>query len=563
MPATTVFISYSHRDEVWKDKLLPHLQALEQAGVEMQVWHDRRIDGGDRWYPEIQDAMANAAAAILMISADFLASRFCIHEEVPFLLKQQEERGMLLIPVLLRPCVWTAHRWLKDRQMIPRDGQSVAVDFAGDLADTVFTAVAGHVWAHCEQPAALRVPATSTTDQGIIPPPVLVPWPELPPERLDLTRLPETGSALFGRDEELRLLDEAWVSSQHAGSTSIRVLAFTANGGVGKSTLVNRWLAEMSQDHFRGATQVFGWSFYSQGARHDTSASSDTFIDAALRFFGDADPTAGSPWDKGERLAHIVGGQRALLVLDGLEPLQFDHSFERGKLRDPALASLLRCLSRSSDGLCLVTTREPLVDLAERPGVTIRNLEQITPHAGRALLRAARVVGRDTELERLASQFGPHALAVSLLGVYLYQQPGHRTGPAAALEQLPGRRPIDRVLAGFEQWLGNSPEREALQLLGLFDHPADAGCLRALREAPAIPGLTDSLAGLGDGEWSGVLARLQELRLIHVFPGGPGQRSVDAHPLIREYFATRLAENPECLARRSPAPIRISLRNYA
>ena len=36
------------------------------------------------------------------------------------------------------------------------------------------------------------------------------------------------------------------------------------------------------------------------------------------------------------------------------------------------------------------------------------------------------------------------------------------------------------------------------------------------------------------------MARLQELRLVHVFPGGPGQRSVDAHPLIREYFATRL-----------------------
>ena len=75
MPAPTVFISYSHQDEEWKDKLLPHLYALESAGVEMQVWHDRRIDGGEKWYPEIRDAMANAAAAILMISADFLASR--------------------------------------------------------------------------------------------------------------------------------------------------------------------------------------------------------------------------------------------------------------------------------------------------------------------------------------------------------------------------------------------------------------------------------------------------------------------------------------------------------
>jgi hypothetical protein len=110
MSAPTVFISYCHRDEPWKDKLLPQLLALEQAGVGMQVWHDRKIDGGDKWYPEILEAMANSAAAVLLISSDFLASRFCIQDEVPALLKRQETQGMLLVPVLLRTCVWKAHR---------------------------------------------------------------------------------------------------------------------------------------------------------------------------------------------------------------------------------------------------------------------------------------------------------------------------------------------------------------------------------------------------------------------------------------------------------------------
>jgi hypothetical protein len=132
-----------------------------------------------------------------------------------------------------------------------------------------------------------------------------VPWPELPADRIDLTRLPETGSALFGRDEELRLLDGAWASSEQAGGIPVRILAFTAYGGVGKSTLVNHWLAEMARDHYRGATRVFGWSFYSQGVRDQAVASSDSFIDAALRFYGDTDSTKGSPWDKGERLAQL------------------------------------------------------------------------------------------------------------------------------------------------------------------------------------------------------------------------------------------------------------------
>ena len=72
---------------------------------------------------------------------------------------------------------------------------------------------------------------------------------------------------------------------------------------------------------WRGAERVFGWSFYSQGT--DRLSSSDEFVEAALRWFGDPDPRAGSPWAKGERLAALVRKQRTILVLDGMEPLQW------------------------------------------------------------------------------------------------------------------------------------------------------------------------------------------------------------------------------------------------
>jgi len=555
MAAPIVFISYSHQDEMWKTKLLPHLRALEQAGVKMKVWHDRKIDGGDKWYPEIQDAMSNAAVAVLLVSADFLASGFCVKEEVPFLLDRQEKQGMLLIPVLIRKCPWKAHRWLADRQMLPRDGKCVALDFPGEQADAVFTEVAEQVLDYFRIASAKEESARRNIAERLLkrvrPPRVHVQYEiletrlSLSPNRIDLTRLPETGSALFGRDEELKRLDATW--SDNSPSRT-RVLAFTAHGGVGKSTLINHWLGEMKRDNYRGATRVFGWSFYSQGMHKQGPASADTFVAAALRFFGDeamaASPAAG--WDKGVRLAHLVGAERALLVLDGMEPLQSAQSFERGKLRDPALESLLRGLAKQSAGLCLITTRESLPDLARKPGFAERDLEQITPQAGRALLRTARVVGTDAELESLAQRFGPHALAISLLGVYLHEQPGHGIGPAQKLEQISGRRPVDRVLAGFEQRLGDSAEREILHLLGLFDRPADAGCLKALRVQPAIPGLTDRVTGLGDAEWDRVLTRLEKLRLIHTRQSDSGQRFVDAHPLIREHFAEQLREkNPD------------------
>jgi tetratricopeptide (TPR) repeat protein len=556
MPIPTVFISYSHRDEDWKRRLLPQLHALEQAGIGMQVWHDRKIDGGDKWYPEIQEAMAHAAVAVLLISPDFLASGFITKEEVPFLIERQEKHGMLLIPVLVRTCHWKAHRWLADRQMVPRDGKCVAIDFPGDQADAIFCGVAEAVYRHLAQLAAQPQTASSIptgvrqlaqAEAAKLPPKASEPspapeWPPLDSGRVDLSHLPETGSALFGRGEELKLLDATWADE---AASRARVLAFKAQGGVGKSTLINHWLEEMRRDNFRGATRVFSWSFYSQGVREQGAPSADAFVAAALRFFGDETMAASSAsaWEKGERLARLVGAERVLLVLDGMEPLQSAHPVDRGKLRDPALEALLRGLAKHSAGLCIITTREPLAELGKKSGIVERDLEQITPQAGRALLRALRVVGTDAELETLAERFGPHALAISLLGMYLHEQPGRRIGPAQALEQMPGKTPVDRVLAGFEKFLGQSAELEALRLLGFFDRPADEGCLQALRAKPALPGLTELLAGLADVDWYRVLARLDKLRLIHVRHGNTGKQFVDTHPFIREHFAEHLRKN--------------------
>lgn len=76
--------------------------------------------------------------------------------------------------------------------------------------------------------------------------PIPARWPAIAPHRVDLTHLPETGSALFGREEELRPLDEAWAAG--AAGPARRIVALTADGGVGKTTLVNRWLDDMKRE---------------------------------------------------------------------------------------------------------------------------------------------------------------------------------------------------------------------------------------------------------------------------------------------------------------------------
>ena len=124
--------------------------------------------------------------------------------------------------------------------------------------------------------------------------------PPVPQDRISIARLPTSGSELFGREPEVQVLDDAWAKS------NVNIVSFVAWGGVGKTALVNHWIKQhMARDNFRGAERVYGWSFFSQGTA-ERAASADLFIDQALRWFGDPDPTTGSPWDKGERLARYV-----------------------------------------------------------------------------------------------------------------------------------------------------------------------------------------------------------------------------------------------------------------
>ena len=209
------------------------------------------------------------------------------------------------------------------------------------------------------------------------------------PKKISVARLPVTGSDVFGREEDIAFLDDAWANQQ------VNVVTIVAWAGVGKSTLVNHWLRRMAAEHYRSAQLVFGWSFYRQGSSGETS-SADEFLDATLTWFGDPDPRLGTAWEKGERLAKLVAHRRTLLVLDGLEPLQNPPGPQEGRLREPSLQALLRELAAFNTGLCVITTRTPVADIADHEGTSAlrRDLEQLSSDAGAKLLRSAGRKGR-------------------------------------------------------------------------------------------------------------------------------------------------------------------------
>src|SRR5262245_15775464 len=236
----------------------------------------------------------------------------------------------------------------------------------------------------------------------------------LAPDKISLARLPVTGNDVFGREEDITFLDRAWANKD------VNLVTIVAWAGVGKSTLVNHWLRRLAAKHYASAELVFGWSFYRQGTRGDTS-SADEFLDAALSWFGDPDPRLGTAWEKGERLAKLVAHRRTLLVLDGLEPLQNPPGSQEGRLREPALQALLRELAAFNTGLCVITTRTPVADISdhERSSALRRSLEHLSSDAGAKLLRASGVKGHEEELRKASDEFSGHCLALTLLSSYL------------------------------------------------------------------------------------------------------------------------------------------------
>jgi hypothetical protein len=363
----------------------------------------------------------------------------------------------------------------------------------------------------------------------------------------------------FGRETELELIDKAWEDSR------THVFSLVAWGGVGKTALVTQWLStRMISKGWPGVERYFDWSFYSQGTGESRQTSSDLFINEALRFFGDSDPTKGTPWERGERLATLIRQHKTLLVLDGIEPLQYpptDRSGQAGRLKDNALESLLQSLAQDNNGLCIVTSREHLANIDSFPTQKEHKLEKLMLEAAVGLIRHLQLIGTDKEIEDMWDALDGHALSILQLGRLLARGYGKdlrkwREIGFTQTDKLHQGRSTMKVMAKYESWLlSGDKERQLelpiLRLMGLFEKPMCTGCFAALRAQPTISGLTELFANTETFEIEATVTTLIENELLsHCggddFVGSLLSVPLDAHPLIREYFADQLkSEQPE------------------
>jgi hypothetical protein len=113
----SVFISYAHMDKEYLDRILVHLKPYERE-YKLDVWSDAKLTPGQEWAKEIEGAIDSASVAILLFSADFLASEFIHSKEIPPLLAAAESKGLCIIPVILKPCAFTSIQYLSKYQAV-------------------------------------------------------------------------------------------------------------------------------------------------------------------------------------------------------------------------------------------------------------------------------------------------------------------------------------------------------------------------------------------------------------------------------------------------------------
>jgi formylglycine-generating enzyme required for sulfatase activity len=121
--ALKLFISYSHKDEPLRDSLATHLSNLQWQGI-ISSWYDRQLTAGTEWDDKIKAELESADIILLLISPDFIASKYCRDVEIPKALQRHEDKQAYVVPVILRPFDWVDAPFAK-LQAFPKDAKAV------------------------------------------------------------------------------------------------------------------------------------------------------------------------------------------------------------------------------------------------------------------------------------------------------------------------------------------------------------------------------------------------------------------------------------------------------
>ncbi|MDY4350375.1 toll/interleukin-1 receptor domain-containing protein [Pectobacterium sp. CHL-2024] len=119
-----VFISYSHKDEPYKETLDEHLSLLKRKNI-INTWNDRRLIAGQSWDKEISDNILDSDVIIFLVSSSFISSDYCFGVEMKKALELHNENKSVVVPLIIRPCDWQAAEF-GCLQGLPKDANPIS-----------------------------------------------------------------------------------------------------------------------------------------------------------------------------------------------------------------------------------------------------------------------------------------------------------------------------------------------------------------------------------------------------------------------------------------------------
>jgi hypothetical protein len=167
---SSVFISYSHEDVVWLERLRVHLTPLVREN-KIEIWDDTKITPGAKWHEEIKKALAHAKVAVLLVSADFLASDFIATDELPPLLLAAEDEGATILPLILSPSGFLTTESLAQFKAI-NDPERPLIDLSKGEQERILVKLTEAIRGHLGIAPPVRPPAIaaapSPSEPGLI-----------------------------------------------------------------------------------------------------------------------------------------------------------------------------------------------------------------------------------------------------------------------------------------------------------------------------------------------------------------------------------------------------------
>jgi NB-ARC domain/TIR domain/WD domain, G-beta repeat len=387
-----VFVSYCRDDAEWVQRVGVLLRPLLR-GKRLRLWVDTDLRAGDAWRSEIMRGIERSGVALLLVSADFLASDFIMEDELPAL----RLHGVRLAPVLVGDCLWKYEpqlaevQWLHD---VGRDGALNLVEGQVGMRDRRLREI-------CERLLAVAPtsPQPAAASSGVAlerPAPDAAGVAEVPvgSARGELFGVPGLPPGYVVRDELSGLIDAVIaVEGSAVGVTGqVDAVGLHGQGGIGKSVLA----AALARDEGIAARFPGGVYWVTVGERPDVLGIQ---LDLLARL-GAAGPSPRTVIDAVTELEQVLEKRRVLLMVDDVWSLDAARAF---RVTGPR-------------GRVVYTSRDPRV--LAGVGARAHRVDVLSPAAARAV--AVGVLGGSVEelppvVDQVFARVGRVALAVALL----------------------------------------------------------------------------------------------------------------------------------------------------